>query len=391
MKRHEPNRAEDVILEWEKTIFDFHPKLNCRKQLTEVEVRGRDANNAAISETVTTDDVTIKVGGDLLGAARYKDTFGDAKETIVDEKVKDANTARNVALNLLTDASFYYITATGRGQGDPTIMAGSILEIKGIGSKFSGKYLATSVRHRFVPLQGYETEFFLNRNTIVGNRGSTDTSGQRQAQAQPAARQEEERGVLMPEFSNLAWKKGTETITEAMVGEQILLTADVQHMRNGQTVKIRIFEKDTNNPDDFVKEFAGVIKDGKVEGKWIYSYIDDTDEVNNNDEQSQQAQSQQEENEQDYTKPEYYFYIEETTKNIRSSNSPILDFKDWVEIEVVDAGGSALANVEYKVVCPDGTEMTGTLDGEGKARIENIPPGTKKILIDDGTYELSLT
>ena len=82
--------------------------------------------------------------------------------------------------------------------------------------------------------------------------------------------------------------------------------------------------------------------------------------------------------------------MEETTRNIKSENGPVLKYQDWVELEVVDAGGNPLANAEYKVVCPDGTEMTGNLNGDGKALIENIPPGTQKILIDDGTYELSI-
>ena len=51
----------------------------------------------------------------------------------------------------------------------------------------------------------------------------------------------------------------------------------------------------------------------------------------------------------------------------------------WVEIELVDNQGQSVLNEIYQVRMPDGSLFTGTLDGNGQARIEGIDPGTCQI------------
>jgi len=50
---------------------------------------------------------------------------------------------------------------------------------------------------------------------------------------------------------------------------------------------------------------------------------------------------------------------------------------DWVEIELVDEDDNPVAGVRYKISEPDGTVLAeGTLNQEGKARLEGIRPGS---------------
>jgi hypothetical protein len=44
----------------------------------------------------------------------------------------------------------------------------------------------------------------------------------------------------------------------------------------------------------------------------------------------------------------------------------------WIEIELVGEDGKPIAGEMYVVALPDGTAVTGYLDSEGWARIENI-------------------
>ncbi|HXB72169.1 MAG TPA: type VI secretion system tip protein TssI/VgrG [Candidatus Acidoferrales bacterium] len=56
------------------------------------------------------------------------------------------------------------------------------------------------------------------------------------------------------------------------------------------------------------------------------------------------------------------------------------DKKHWIEIELLDEAGKPVAGEPYRVTLPDGTTVAdGTLDEKGKARVENVDPGTCKV------------
>lgn len=47
----------------------------------------------------------------------------------------------------------------------------------------------------------------------------------------------------------------------------------------------------------------------------------------------------------------------------------------WVAIELIDNTGRPIPNQAYRIVLPDGSTTEGTLNSEGKARVEGIDPG----------------
>lgn len=51
----------------------------------------------------------------------------------------------------------------------------------------------------------------------------------------------------------------------------------------------------------------------------------------------------------------------------------------WIEIELLDDDGKPVPNEAYVVDLPDGTQSTGVTDGDGKARVSGIDPGTAKV------------
>jgi hypothetical protein len=54
--------------------------------------------------------------------------------------------------------------------------------------------------------------------------------------------------------------------------------------------------------------------------------------------------------------------------------------KHWIEIELLDESGKPIAGEPYKVTLPDGSTIAdGTLDDKGRARVDNIDPGTCKV------------
>jgi len=62
-----------------------------------------------------------------------------------------------------------------------------------------------------------------------------------------------------------------------------------------------------------------------------------------------------------------------------ASTSCPLSKKDWIEIVLQDEDGNPVPNAEYLITTPDGQELSGTLDGNGFARVDGITPGTCKV------------
>ena len=54
--------------------------------------------------------------------------------------------------------------------------------------------------------------------------------------------------------------------------------------------------------------------------------------------------------------------------------------KGFIGIELVDSDQKPVPNAAFVVTLPDGTPVSGTLDQNGKARIEGIDPGECKIV-----------
>ena len=55
--------------------------------------------------------------------------------------------------------------------------------------------------------------------------------------------------------------------------------------------------------------------------------------------------------------------------------------KHWIEIKLLDEAGEPVPGEPYKITLPDGATIAdGTLDGNGFARVDNIDPGTCKIV-----------
>jgi len=164
--------------------------------------------------------------------------------------------------------------------------------------------------------------------------------------------------VILPpvQITNAKWDK-----KEARRGDILKLTADVKGVPDGVEAMIEIWEHDADGAHDFITKFLAQVKSKRIEAEWEYEYHEDTDDIPTAGEV-----------EKGYHPPEYFFRVKvgEVT-----AESGLLEFKDWIEIELTDDEGKPIPGKKYKLLLADGTEKEGTLDGEGRAREENIPPG----------------
>ncbi len=168
--------------------------------------------------------------------------------------------------------------------------------------------------------------------------------------------------------ANMKW-----SATEARRGDVVTLSADARGVRDGTDVTLTIYEYDKDGVNDKIVELATTTKDQKISFDWKYEYFEDTDEIPTDEELKKYGKS--------YNPPEYFFTVKaEGNEFGKKQESGLLLFKDWIEVELLDSGGRPVPNTDYILRLPDGTEKRGQLDGDGKARVEDVPPGAFKVV-----------
>jgi len=172
--------------------------------------------------------------------------------------------------------------------------------------------------------------------------------------------------------SKMKWSQ-----SEARRGDTLKLTAEVKGVRDGAEAKVTIFEHDADGNHDKIAELAATIIGEKLELDWEYEYHEDTDEI--------PTQAEMEKYGGKYNPPEYFFEIEINGHRFgENQESGLLKFKDWLEIEFLDEDGQPVANSKYAITFADGSTRTGTLDGSGRAKEENVPPGPLDVEFNTG-------
>ena len=106
------------------------------------------------------------MGGSTSGAKAVKQAFGESSYTIVNQPVSSKAEADGMALGQFQDGVLSYITGEGSCQGNPDLRAGKVIEIAGVGKRFSGLYYITSAKHIYSRIEGYQTSFTVKRNAI---------------------------------------------------------------------------------------------------------------------------------------------------------------------------------------------------------------------------------
>ena len=161
--------------------------------------------------------------------------------------------------------------------------------------------------------------------------------------------------VVPRSLTNAKWSQNF-----ARVEEVVKLSADVEGYETGTKAVFEIFEMDIGGKDDFITKINSSVQGNKVKSEWAYKYIEDTDDVSEEDEKK------------GYSSPEYYFWVKVKNSKARSD---LLEFRDWIEIELIDENDNPVANEDYVLYLPNGEVRKGKLDANGYKKEENIPPG----------------
>ena len=159
-------QTELVVLEWGRNLISFTPRLSTSGQNGVQEVLGYDYELAqtvaallpAISLGSSLDDVVARLGSGFIESLVHL-----GRGVIRNEGVTGFEEAAVLARSVLLKALQGLYEGSGQCLGMPTLRAGDMLEIKGVGKRFSGTYLVGKVTHT-IDGGGYQTQFEMSES-----------------------------------------------------------------------------------------------------------------------------------------------------------------------------------------------------------------------------------
>jgi phage protein D len=159
--RHDRGKTE--LIDPTHGLVAFQAYLSTADQVGKVVVRGWDPKaKAALVGQAESGAVTGTMNGQHLGPDTAKTAFGASTLGLVDHPVATQGEADALAQGVLDRTALDYLTAEVTAVGNSSILAGTVIEIGGIGQRFSGLYYVTEVEHAWQ--QRFVTKARLRRN-----------------------------------------------------------------------------------------------------------------------------------------------------------------------------------------------------------------------------------
>ncbi|MBS3029031.1 MAG: phage late control D family protein [Dolichospermum sp. DET50] len=160
-RQHDSQKV--LTLKFAENLREFLPRLSSMGQVQKVEVKGWiPKDKKEVIGKAAAGKEGSKMGGKTTGA-KAVETFGESVSTVVIQPVASKAEADQIALGQFKDMAIAYITAEGTCPGIPTLKIAKVIEVTGVGKRFSGMYYVTSTEHNYSQEQGYGTLFTARR------------------------------------------------------------------------------------------------------------------------------------------------------------------------------------------------------------------------------------
>lgn len=162
-----PQVDQSLQLKWLKELHSFSVRVTSSEQVSEVEVRGWDySRKQPIVQTKDAEQVLTKTqrGKGSQTSTSFKGQPPTPKMIVVDRPIFTNDEAETMTQALCDELGGEFVHADARGEGNPEIRPGKVVELQDMG-KYSGKYYVTETRHLFHE-RVYNTEF-----SVRGLRG----------------------------------------------------------------------------------------------------------------------------------------------------------------------------------------------------------------------------
>jgi phage protein D len=168
-----PESQESIQLKWLVDISKFSTRVTSAEQVSAVEVRGWDyTQKKAIASTARAESVITDTGNKKGSSSSTKfSNLKPPKMTVVDQPVASTKQAQKMAQALCDELGGEFVYADAKSVGNPKVRPGKVIQLTGMGDRYSGKYYVTETRH-FYTQRIYTTEFSI-RGLRAGNLFTT--------------------------------------------------------------------------------------------------------------------------------------------------------------------------------------------------------------------------
>jgi phage protein D len=155
-------------LTYGKSLIEFQPTLTTANQVGEVTVRGWDSlHKKKIEATAKRSDLATKGVGQRGGESSIEQSFNQRQEIVATKPIRTQQEAKTLAVETLERIAKDMLKGTGSTVGLPDLRAGGVLQIDGLGNRFSGRYFVTATTHT-IGDGGYTTQFECRREETQG-------------------------------------------------------------------------------------------------------------------------------------------------------------------------------------------------------------------------------
>lgn len=161
---HPTNTSKILTLTYPDDLLEFSPRLSTMTQIPQIQIQGWDfRQKQAVLSTAKVGQEGSQMGGKTTGTKIVEKSYGKGSDTQVTQTIANKAEADQMAIGQFQDMAIAYITGDGTCKGNPQVRAGKVIEIKGVGKRFSGLYYLSSTEHRYSVEQGYQTSFTIRR------------------------------------------------------------------------------------------------------------------------------------------------------------------------------------------------------------------------------------
>jgi uncharacterized protein len=160
---HADGKSETLEYRRDLQILDL--RLTTLEQVTKVTVRGWDPLSKRAIVGLAQPGHERSMGGATIGAQVAERAFGAGELTVVESTVFEQSEADQFARGVFDAANLRFIEGEGQTLGRPTLRAGEVVELKKLGTRFSGRYYVTRALH-VSDADGYRTQFTCRRNAV---------------------------------------------------------------------------------------------------------------------------------------------------------------------------------------------------------------------------------
>lgn len=152
-------------LDAERDLLEFSAQISVSQQVSEVMVRAWDPKDKKEIVGRASSDSRMSMGG-KGGPEIAENAFGATVVAIVGHDISTQEQADRLAKEQLEKAALSLVQCSGSCLGRNDLRAGMVVDIQGVGKRFSGAYYLGAVSHSYTPGQGYRTSFSGRRNSI---------------------------------------------------------------------------------------------------------------------------------------------------------------------------------------------------------------------------------